>query len=98
VSILLEGVVEEVLGSTVTIIDRPGTLLGPERVIGDEPAVGTLRAVTRATLLLIAPDQFYAAIDEPVGAWVLAHLEARVRSARTVLLAELGDLAGPGAA
>ena len=85
VAILLEGVVEEVLGTSVNIIDRPGTLLAPERTLSDEPAVGTLRAVTRTALLLIAPDQFFAVMDTDASAWVLAHLEDRVARAREAL-------------
>ena len=98
VAVLLEGVVEEVLGASVSIIDEPGTLLGPEGVFGDEPSVATLRAVTRCALLLVAPDQFRAVLDDDVGTWVLAHLEERVRKARAALSVELPDLAGSGAA
>jgi CRP-like cAMP-binding protein len=85
VAILLEGVVEEVLGATVTVVDRPGTLLAPECALTGEPAIGTLRAVTRSALLLIAPDELWALMDAAVHAWILAHLEDRVARAREVL-------------
>jgi CRP-like cAMP-binding protein len=98
VAVLLEGVVEEIVGNAVTVVDTPGTLLGPERAFGDDPAVGTLRAVTRCALLLVPPDQFRSALDGAVGAWVLAHLDERLRRARAALLDAVPDLAEPAAA
>ncbi|HVV37129.1 MAG TPA: cyclic nucleotide-binding domain-containing protein [Acidimicrobiales bacterium] len=94
VAVLLEGTVEEIIGTSVVVSDEPGTLLGAERVFDDRVSVGTIRAVTNCSLLLVAPDQFRAVLDTNIGEWVLAHLDSRVRAARDALVAAYPDVSG----
>jgi CRP-like cAMP-binding protein len=73
--ILVEGTVDEIVGGLVVEHDEPGTLLGPEHALGEQPSTCTLRARSRLVAVAVpAVDLARLATEPDVAAWLAGQL------------------------
>jgi CRP-like cAMP-binding protein len=83
VDILVEGIVDEIVGGLVLRSHEAGTLIGANRAPGDQPSAGTIHAETTVVVLTVPVSAMRGVASSPeVGFWLADQLQHRERAIR----------------